>query len=127
MLPRFAGNSADVDRTENRREVVQLWAGIIFGVAVLAGVFWLWYGWTIVSQNDMAGAKSRVAFGTVTGVTYMPSTKARPQPTTLIMVKWDGYVEQFAARIPPKSGQAVRVRYVVGRSGRAYIQSVDPK
>ena len=127
MLPRFADNSPDVDRAESNRDSVHLWAGVTLGLVFVGLTFGWFYGRAIRDQADMAGAKSQVAIGTVTGLTYLPGSEANPLPDIQITVEWDGHREQFVTRTPPKSGQAVRVRYVVGRSGKYYVKSVDLK
>jgi hypothetical protein len=96
-------------------------------VAVLlaAALSWFFILRPANTLDDTVGLPIREAMGVVRGITYPQAKEAAPKPLPLVLVEWDGQTHSIPMRDPQPTGQRVRVRYVIGKSGRVTIRSVS--
>jgi hypothetical protein len=92
-------------------------------IVILGGFFLLQHG----RADDRSGGRAGQGTGEVTSVVFASATRGAP-PYWLVSVRLPG--------LPPPApvtahqsfivGQRVRVGYVVGRSGRVYVERIEP-
>jgi hypothetical protein len=93
-------------------------------IVILGGFFLLQHG----RADDKSGGRAGQTIGTVTSVILRPTQKNNPTPRWLVSVRLPD--------LPPPAPLAmyqtvrcrarVRVEYVIGRSGRVYVERIEP-
>lgn len=99
---------------------------------VLAPVLGLFVGviawWPYHVAADERAGRAEQARGEVTNVVYVPPTRFQVEPRWLVDVRMSGRVPLAPVTVYEsfRAGQKVRVAYVVGQSGKVYVERVEP-
>jgi hypothetical protein len=113
-------------------QVSQWSPGIAVGVivvALLVGIGWI--PW--VARRDLDGTVPRQLEGRITDVYYFPVDNRSAPALATFAVDGRGFkANQWPAPftgvppLPVRLGDAVRVTYRIGRSGKEYVDRIDP-
>jgi len=126
LSKRFTGGDA-IDKIEGASLRTRLILSVGLALAIIVTFMWWGFGRGVGLSGDIAGVPLQHAEGEVTGVTFLPAQKIDPVPGALVSVTWDGKTGQFRTQTPPNPGRKVRISFRVGKSGKLYVQGLDPK
>lgn len=102
--------------------------GPVLLIAAGMTVFVLWqYLWLPVQYSrDVAGTPRQRGKATVLSVTPGLINNGNANPPDTVALRLNGQTVQALTSLTLRQGQPVEITYRLGRSGRAYVLSIDP-